>query len=191
MSRLGRRFIGLLALTAAAAVLLSGCTVRSYKVTKDRVDQDLTAGNKGYLCGSAPAQEAPVEKKKTRDTQVVEVEFRPWFKFEKAPKAQEKPVAAEKEEYLDTQEDYSDGNRGYIFESETPEMKEAPVMKDYRVKKGDTLQKISQKFYGTSRKWKKIYEANSDKLRGPDKILPGQVIQIPMEEKGTIPRNLK
>src|SRR5512139_2133187 len=30
---------------------------------------------------------------------------------------------------------------------------------NYTVKKGDTLQEISQKFYGTTKKWRKIYEA--------------------------------
>ena len=32
--------------------------------------------------------------------------------------------------------------------------------KDYTVKKGDCLWKISKKFYGTGTKWKKIYNAN-------------------------------
>jgi len=37
--------------------MLSGCVVRTYPVTKDRIDQDLTAGNRGYLLGQAPVSE--------------------------------------------------------------------------------------------------------------------------------------
>ncbi|MCX7662077.1 MAG: LysM peptidoglycan-binding domain-containing protein, partial [Candidatus Omnitrophica bacterium] len=47
---------------------------------------------------------------------------------------------------------------------------------------GDTLQKISLKFYGTTKKWKRIFNANKDIIKSPDKIYPGQVINIPLEE---------
>ncbi len=51
--------------------------------------------------------------------------------------------------------------------------------KTYTVQKGDTLSKISLKFYGTSKKWKKIVEANREKL-GQNQILrAGMVIVIP------------
>jgi nucleoid-associated protein YgaU len=49
----------------------------------------------------------------------------------------------------------------------------------YVVGKNDTLQKISKKFYGTTRHWTKIYEANRDVLKGPDKVYPGQTLNIP------------
>jgi nucleoid-associated protein YgaU len=49
----------------------------------------------------------------------------------------------------------------------------------YVVGKNDTLQKISKKFYGTTKKWTKIYEANKDVLKGPDKVYPGQTLNIP------------
>ncbi|MCM8781059.1 MAG: LysM peptidoglycan-binding domain-containing protein, partial [Candidatus Omnitrophica bacterium] len=52
----------------------------------------------------------------------------------------------------------------------------------YTVQPQDTLQKISQKFYGTTKKWNKIYEANKDTLKSPDKIYPGQILEIPLEE---------
>ncbi|MDD2680209.1 MAG: LysM peptidoglycan-binding domain-containing protein, partial [Candidatus Omnitrophica bacterium] len=51
----------------------------------------------------------------------------------------------------------------------------------YTVGKNDTLQKISKKFYGTTKKWTKIYEANKDVLSGPDKVYPGQELNIPQE----------
>ncbi len=49
----------------------------------------------------------------------------------------------------------------------------------YTVKKNDTLQKISMHFYGTTKNWMKIYNVNKDKLKTPDKIIPGVEIKIP------------
>lgn len=48
----------------------------------------------------------------------------------------------------------------------------------YTVQSGDNLSKIGQ-HYGVS--WQKIYEANRDKLDDPDKIYPGQELNIPSE----------
>jgi nucleoid-associated protein YgaU len=49
----------------------------------------------------------------------------------------------------------------------------------YTVQRGDTLQKISQKFYGTTTNWRKIYEANRGTLSHPDKLSVGQRLAIP------------
>lgn len=49
----------------------------------------------------------------------------------------------------------------------------------YTVKPGDTLWKIAQKVYGNGKKWKKIYEANSNVILDPEKIYVGQVLMIP------------
>ena len=49
----------------------------------------------------------------------------------------------------------------------------------YTVKPGDSLSKISQEFYGQANQYMKIFEANKDKLKDPDKIQPGQVLRIP------------
>ena len=50
----------------------------------------------------------------------------------------------------------------------------------YVVQKGDTLQKISQKFYGTTKKWRRIYRANQDALpKGPDELPAGTKLTIP------------
>ena len=64
------------------------------------------------------------------------------------------------------------------------EMAPAPAggtMVDYEVQKGDTLQKISKKFYDTYRKWPQILEANKDVVKNPNRIKPGMVLQIPAE----------
>ena len=49
----------------------------------------------------------------------------------------------------------------------------------YTVKKGDTLSAISKQFYGDANAYKKIFDANRDQLKDPDKIQPGQVLRIP------------
>ncbi|MFA4842314.1 MAG: LysM peptidoglycan-binding domain-containing protein [Candidatus Omnitrophota bacterium] len=171
------------------AVVLSGCVVRSYPVVKDRIDQDLTAGNRGYLKGQSSVTE-DAERKSVRTTHVVEVEFKPWVTFEKASQGKAKEVAEAPS--VETTED-SDlmGNRGFITQSEVPEAAESFNVEKYTVQKGDTLQKISKKFYGTTKKWMKVYEANKDALKAPDRIYPGQVINVPVEESKEIPVHLK
>ncbi len=49
----------------------------------------------------------------------------------------------------------------------------------YTVQSGDTLSKIGSN-YGVS--WQDIYEVNRDKLNDPDKIFPGQELNIPSGE---------
>jgi nucleoid-associated protein YgaU len=51
--------------------------------------------------------------------------------------------------------------------------------KTYVVKHGDTLQKISQSVYGTTKNWQKIFEANKAKLKKPDMIVVGMVLTLP------------
>ena len=49
----------------------------------------------------------------------------------------------------------------------------------YTVAAGDNLSKIAKQMYGDANQWKKIFEANTDKLKNPDLIHPGQVLRIP------------
>ncbi len=159
-------------------VLLSGCVVRTYPLTRERVDQDLSSGNKGYLKGQSPTAET-TEKKTTRITQVVEIELRSPIRFEKMAKHTEQPQSTQQATGDKTT---FEGNKGYITNSVSPEMAEQvtkATFEKYTVGKGDTLQKISQKFYNTTKKWLKIYEANKDVLKGPNKVYPGQVLMIP------------
>lgn len=47
------------------------------------------------------------------------------------------------------------------------------------VKKGETLGKIAQQYYGKASLYNKIFEANTDKLKNPDMIYPDQELVIP------------
>lgn len=49
----------------------------------------------------------------------------------------------------------------------------------YTVKSGDTLSKISKQYYGDANEYMRIFYANRDKLRDPDKIQVGQQLTIP------------
>ena len=52
----------------------------------------------------------------------------------------------------------------------------------YEVKAGDNLSKISKQFYGDPNEYMRIFYANRDKLRDPDKIQIGQQLTIPPGE---------
>jgi nucleoid-associated protein YgaU len=56
---------------------------------------------------------------------------------------------------------------------------QAPAMKTYTVKAGDTLSKIAKQYYGDASQYTKIFEANRDQLSDPNLIRPGQVLTIP------------
>ncbi|MBU1124462.1 MAG: LysM peptidoglycan-binding domain-containing protein [Candidatus Omnitrophica bacterium] len=156
---------------------LCGCTVRSYTVMKERVDQDTSAGNRGYFLGTPPEAE---ERKLTRPMRMVEVELRAPVKFEKMPIEKERMAPMG---FVETSGDFSEA----VEDSPAIEMPQDSMettvnrYKKYTVQKGDTLQKISQKLFGTTKKWHKIYNVNQDTLKGPNKIFPGQVINIPTE----------
>lgn len=184
-------------ISLSSTLILSGCLVRTYPLTRERVDQNLTNGNRGYLNGQAPITEER-QRKETRTTQVVEIELRSPIKFEKTAKPKEESnVQALKtgltQEPLTLEEEQETlSNKGYLTEGASSLLPEISLTskptsatfntEKYTVQKTDTLQKISQKFYGTTKKWKRIYEANKNILRGPDNIYVGQILDIPVEE---------
>ncbi|MBU1727024.1 MAG: LysM peptidoglycan-binding domain-containing protein [Candidatus Omnitrophica bacterium] len=135
--------------------------------------------------GSGPAGEER-QRPTTRTTKVVEIELRSPMKTEK-----QKPARKVVTETSIQEEVISPEGQDYFSEdlmTETVETEAAPSVsfEKYTVQKNDTLQKISQKYYGTSKKYLKIYEANKDTLKGPDKIRPGQVLKIPVTSRNTL-----
>ena len=70
------------------------------------------------------------------------------------------------------------GNNLTAFDnSETIDPREVP--KSYEVQSGDTLSKISEKFYGTANRWNDIYQANRDILSSARSLRVGQELLIP------------
>ena len=51
--------------------------------------------------------------------------------------------------------------------------------KVYVVVSGDSLSKIAKREYGNANDWPRIFEANKDILKDPNKIFPGQKLRIP------------
>jgi len=158
------------------ALTIIGCTVRTYTVTKDRVDQNL-AGNRGYLSGDAPTVEGE-PRSKTRKTSVMEIEFGSfWGKDKEAAAVTEEPQV----EYVSEPMEEAYDDEDFLAEEPAIVTEEEMTYTSYEIQKDDTLQKISKKFYGTYRKWKKIYEANESVIKDPNRIKPGIIIQIPQE----------
>ncbi|MFH1191486.1 MAG: LysM peptidoglycan-binding domain-containing protein [Candidatus Omnitrophota bacterium] len=157
------RLAGICVLISTLA--LSGCVARTYNLTRDRVDQELssTSGNRGYIMGKAPE---PKERKTTRTTRVFEIELGSSKSKTQASYPDTTPLSVESIEKSEIFQPIQAKKANLSFEK-------------YTVTKNDTLQKISKKFYGTTKSWMKIYEANKDVLRGPDKLYPGQILNIP------------
>jgi LysM repeat protein len=158
-----------LIITLISIFVICGCAVRTYKVIKPRVDQEVS-GNRGFLSGSTPTGEV-TPKSTTRDTYVTEIEFGNPAKFKKMsqPQPSEETIVTREKPVLE--EDF--------LAEESESIPETPTFKTYKVASGDTLQKISKQFYGTYRKWQKIYDANRDKLANPNRIKPGMTLNIP------------
>jgi nucleoid-associated protein YgaU len=51
----------------------------------------------------------------------------------------------------------------------------------YTVKKGDCLWRIAGRVYHNPFKWGRIYRANKDKIKNPNRIYPKQVLTIPWD----------
>lgn len=76
----------------------------------------------------------------------------------------------------DPRPDFSDVTSGSSSEA----VPEASLSEQtYTVEKGDTLWKIANRFYGDGSRYPEIFKANSDVLKNPDLIHPGQVLKIP------------
>ena len=60
---------------------------------------------------------------------------------------------------------------------------EMPKVEFYEVAKGDTLSGIAKKFYGDPMMYTRIFEANREVIKDPEKIYPGQKIRIPLDTK--------
>lgn len=171
-----------------------GVKVRHYLQDKQRVDQEVQ-GTLGNWENSPDA--VYTAEKDTRKIYVVEVTQEADTVVEKQMMIDESyqaPVSNTYDQRVDetrreaTKEpelNLPSFNDEFVFEDDDVavevEDKNETEYVDYKVEKDDTLQKISKKFYDSYSKWPKIYEANKSQIKNPDRIKPGIVIKIPME----------
>ncbi len=164
-----------------AVVFLSGCGARTYSQVKERVDQDVVGGNAGYLQGTGPAQDRSAIKK-TRKTYVLEIDT-PSARKQKKEIDQAYNEAQAIIERAKKDADLSASSSSYQEAASAPvsAQQEVSQTQEYTVQEGDTLQKISKKFYDRYSRWQKIYDANKDKISDPNNIKPGIILTIPQE----------
>ncbi len=117
-----------------------------------------------------PAAQAPVQQ--------------PVEKFPEAqvpPPEPQPPVAATSEPPVDTSAEKTAATSGHKAKPQPKESYAAckKAARTYVVKKGDTLQKISEKFYKTTKHWRKICDANKKVIKDCDKLEPGTKLVIP------------
>ncbi len=55
----------------------------------------------------------------------------------------------------------------------------APEARYHTVTDGDSLSRISLRYYGTANRWQEIYQANRDALQGSNALRVGQQLRIP------------
>ena len=178
---------GFVFLTALCFVLLSGygCGIKAhtYVMERERVDQANT-GNAGYVKGEGSSMAG----RPTRKVYVLELERE---KKDVKKSATVKPAAdaqAAATQGAPEQAASSIDEKANVTASAVESAEEKPAVAsgdqkftEYKVEKDDTLQKISKKFYSSYGKWTKIYDANKDKIKNPNFVKPGTVLQIPVE----------
>lgn len=106
--------------------------------------------------------------------------------FKKGEKQPAKPAAKPAAAPAGTQKvNTTPGNPDHAFYTKDDKKQvtdPTPTQDVYTVQSGDSLSKIAKKHYGDANAWKRIYEANKDKIGpNPDLIRPGQRFVIPRD----------
>ena len=84
----------------------------------------------------------------------------------------------------DKKPDFSSVIGGSSSTASSPASASSAAPRIYVVQKGDTLSKIAKQFYGNTAGWRRIYEANRDRITDPDLIQPGWKLEIPEQTAG-------
>ena len=142
-------------------LVLGGCRAATKVTEVPRVDLELTGGNRGYLVGSPPP---PAEWKTTRQVVDTTVEVPSFYN----PKHETAPVTLG--------ELAPPGGR--VPEEEASN---AGRYDTYVVQNGESLWSIAAKpeIYGKATMWRRIFDANRELLRKPDRVRPGMTLKIP------------
>ena len=179
-------------------VLISGCRtsgikVRAYAEDVPRVDQKME-GNAGHLVGKPDVIEEPDkatrriyvfemtkgvdQKTKVVETNFVKIPKEPTTSFQAIIDEQSEMPAIKPKINLPSFEAVEGSDEMFALPDD---LNSSSSVVKYTVTKDDTLQKISKKFYDAYSKWPKIYEVNKAKIKNPDFLKPGIILDIPME----------
>ena len=158
----------------AGIFLIAGCQTSSRMATRvrevPRVDLNLEGGNRGYLVGTPRSGGGPA--KTTRQMVETDVEIPSLYKPKRGVKPgleQMAPPEIEQDE----------------AESQDAGAARAPARFDtYVVKPGESLWSIAAKpeIYGKATRWRRIFDANRDLLKSPDRLKAGMKLKIPRED---------
>ena len=145
-------------------VVVSGCRTATRVSEKPRVDLSLEGGNRGYLVGTPPPA---AEQKSTRQIVETDVEIPSLYTPKPSGKKMLKEIAP-------PEVDMSD-------QAGTQAAVERGPFDTYTVKNNESLWSIAAKpeIYGKATRWRRIYDANRDVLKSPDRLHPGMVLKIP------------
>ena len=145
---------------AAAIALLSGCRTSTHLAHVPRVDLELDQGNRGYFVGH-PSGAA--DRKTTRQMIETNVELPSFYQ----PTRVGTPTILER----------------IGPPSETlPASPSAPTREEsYTAQPGDSLWSIAAKpeIYGSAIHWRRLFDANRDVLKSPDRLRAGMTLKIP------------
>lgn len=151
-------------LLSAIGLLVAGCRAATQVTEVPRVDLALEGGNRGYLVGTPPSEEA--SWKTTRQMVQTDIEI------PSAYRQTRREGQAVLDEFAPPETE----------SEETPTSEELAGPYDtYEVQRGDSLWTIAAKpeIYGKATKWRRIFDANRHLLKSPDKVRPGMVLKIP------------
>ena len=171
------RQVAQLVFVTGGLALLAGCHAPTRMATQvtdtPRVDLALEGGNRGYLVGTPPA--AP-ELKTTRQIVETTIEIPSFYR----PKPGGTPATLES-----VPAPQSQGPGGREGEAAVDSTPAAPERYDsYVVQKGDSLWSIAAKpeIYGKASRWRRLFDANRDLLKTPDRLRAGMTLKIPRGE---------
>lgn len=157
----------------AGLALVAGCQAPSRMATRvkevPRVDLSLEGGNRGYLVGTPPAGEG--SGKTTRQMVETDVEIPTLYKPKPGSKQGFGEIAPPEIEQEESEIEAAAGGT-------------APTHYDtYVVQKGESLWSIAAKpeIYGKATRWRRIFDANRDLLKSPDRLKAGMTLKIPRQ----------
>lgn len=178
--------IRLLIVAIAMSSVMSGCLLRWRTVEKPRTDMDVK-GNAGCLQGDCKKEPKKSKLSDKRLISVLELEIgksKKKLAKEKEALAKRRQQVADYKSNLGKSVDVTEvsvsEDEEIVFDDsivQQEELVDGPQI--YVVQKGDTLQKISKKFYGTTKKYIYLYENNRDILKSKDSLRVGQKLTIP------------